>query len=45
MVEGPSWDDDIKMEYWNDGILGKIDFEPSSLSPLFHYSNNPSFHY
>jgi len=43
MAEEPSWGDDGKMEYWNDGILGRNDSDPSYFNALFHCSN--TIHY
>ena len=44
-AEEPSWGDDGKMEYWNDGTLGRIDSNLSSFNALFHCSNHPLFRY
>jgi hypothetical protein len=43
MEEEASWEDNGNMEYWNGGILGKIDSDLSSL--LTHYSIVPTIHY
>jgi len=43
MEEEAFWGDDGNMEYWNDGILGRISSDLSSF--LTHYSIVPKIHY
>jgi len=43
MEEEASWGDDENMQYWKDGILGRIDADLSSF--LTHYSIVPTIHY
>jgi len=43
MEEEASWGDDEDMEYWNVGILGRINSDLSSF--LTHYSIVPTIHY
>jgi hypothetical protein len=40
-MEDGSKDKEGRMEYWNDGLMGKSCARGSFIIPLFHYSNIP----